>query len=261
MELPLIVTTAVSVVLAAGMGMVAWRLARAERMRSAARVAALAADLHDVTEVREQAAVGIRGEPARVHQLARRSLEFEKIERRSGPASIPESEMFRAGATDRSGSRLATVLAVGGFAVAASLALVIATSRGGGPSIAESAAVPTLTPARPAEAVPLELVALSHHRDGDRITIRGVVRNPQEGANVDRLAAVVYVFDREGEFLGNGRATVDVPALQPGAGSPFVVTVEQAANVGRYRVSFKTGDRILPHVDRRNPGPSGRGNR
>jgi hypothetical protein len=153
------------------------------------------------------------------------------------------------------------VLAVGGFAVAASLALVIATSRGGGPSIAESAAVPTLTPARPAEAVPLELVALSHHRDGDRITIRGVVRNPQEGANVDRLAAVVYVFDREGEFLGNGRATVDVPALQPGAGSPFVVTVEQAANVGRYRVSFKTGDRILPHVDRRNPGPSGRGNR
>jgi len=261
MELALIVTTVVSVVLAAGMGVIAWRLARAERMRSAARVAALAADLHDVTEVREQAAVGMRGEPARVHQLARKSLEFDRIERRSGLASVQGSEMFRAGAPDRSGSRLTTVLAVGGFAVATSLALVIATSRAGGPSIAKPVSVQTLTPARPADAGPLELVALTHQRNGDQLTIRGVVRNPRQGANVDRLAAVVYVFDRDGEFLGNGRAAVDVPALEPGAGSPFVVTVDQAAKVGRYRVSFKTGDRILPHVDRRNPGPAGRGNR
>ena len=248
-----IVTTAVSLVLAAGMGIVAWRLARAERMRSAARVAALAADLHDVTEVREQAAVGIRGEPARVHQLARRSLEFEKIERRSGPASVPASEMFRAGATDRSGSRLATVLAVGGFAVATSLALVIATSRGGGPSIAEPAAVRTLTPARPADAVPLELVALSHDRDGDRITIRGVVRNPHEGANVDRLAAVVYVFDREGEFLGNGRAAVDVPALA--AGCRIAVRRHGGSGGERRPVSSELQDR-RPYRAARRPTQS-----
>ena len=99
----------------------------------------------------------------------------------------------------------------------------------------------------------MELVALSHDRDGDRITIRGVVRNPREGANVDQLTAVAYLFDREGGFAWKWRAAIDVPALAPGAESAFVVTVDHAANVGRYRVSFKTGERVVPHVDRRNP--------
>jgi hypothetical protein len=254
MELALIVTTVVSVVLAAGMGIVAWRLARAERVRSAARVAALAADLRDVESVREHAAVGSRTESPRIRQVARRSIEFDNLELRLGRPSVSAGEMFRVEASDRSGSRLAAVLAVGTFAVATSLALVIATSRGG-PSIAVPVAVQTRTPARPADAVPLELVALSHDREGDRITIRGVVRNPREGANVDQLTAVVYLFDREGGLLGNGRAAIDVPALAPGAGSAFVVTVGDAANVGRYRVSFRTGERVVPHVDRRNPGP------
>ena len=57
MEIALIVTTVVSVVLATGMGIVAWRLARAERLRSAARVAALAADLRDL-ETRSRAGGG-----------------------------------------------------------------------------------------------------------------------------------------------------------------------------------------------------------
>jgi hypothetical protein len=39
--------------------------------------------------------------------------------------------------------------------------------------------------------------------------------------------------------------------MRPGTESVFVVTVPGAADVGRYRVSFRSDDRIVPHVDRR----------
>ena len=257
MELALIVTTAVSVVLAAAMGIVAWRLARAERMRSAARVATLTHDLRRVENVREQAALGGRAEAGRVHHVARWPVDLDQVERRAGRGPLAAGEMFRAGASDRSGSRLATVLAVGSFAVATSLALVVATSRVG-PSIAEPATAPALTTAPRVDAAPLELVALSHERDGDRITIRGVVRNPRDGARVERLMAAVYLYDREGGFLKSGEAAVDTRVLSPATGSAFVVTLDQAGNVGRYRVSFKIGDRVVSHVDHRNAGSTAR---
>lgn len=255
MEIALIVTTVVSVVVAAGMGIIAWRLARAERLRSASRVAGPAADLRDLERVREQAAAGGRTEPMRIHHIARRSIESGTLDLRPGRAAVPAGEMFEAGTSVRSGSSLAAVLAVGSFAVAAALALVIATSRGG-PSIAEPAGR-TAAEMRPVEGVALELAALGHEHNGDRITIRGVVRNPRDGTSLDQLTAVVYLFDREGGFLGTSGTAIGVPALAPGAESAFVVRAGGASKVGRYRVSFRTGDRVVPHVDRRSRGVSG----
>ena len=43
------------------------------------------------------------------------------------------------------------------------------------------------------------------------------------------------------------------PPRGPGGESRFVVSVPSAADVGRYRVSFRTDDRVVPHVDRREP--------
>ncbi len=249
MELALIVTTSVSVVLAATMGILAWRLARAERVRSAARVAALAADLRELEGFRDQAAAGFGGEPARFRQTARRSIDFDRRPERDATFT---GELFQAGG-DRSGSSLAAVLAVGGFAVAASLALVIVTSRGGS-SLVQPAAGPAATRTQTASSAPLELLALSHERDNDRLTIRGVVRNPVGIANVDQLTVVAYLFDREGGPIGNGGSAIDLPTLGPGAESPFAIIIGHAATVGRYRVSFKTGNRVVSHVDRRNFG-------
>jgi hypothetical protein len=107
------------------------------------------------------------------------------------------------------------------------------------------------TQAASIESLPLELVALGHERDADRLTIRGVVRNPPSGGEVSDLTAVVFLFNRDGGFLTSGRAAIDSSALAPGAESPFAVTVAGAADVGRYRVSFRTGDGVVPHVDRR----------
>ena len=79
--------------------------------------------------------------------------------------------------------------------------------------------------------------------------IRGMVRNPARGASVNGLTAVVFLFDRDGALITTARAAID--SLAPGAESPFVVTIPHATDVGRYRVSFRTDDRIVPHIDRR----------
>jgi hypothetical protein len=69
---------------------------------------------------------------------------------------------------------------------------------------------------------------------------------------MDRLVAVVFLFDRDGGFITSGRAALESSALIPGGESTFVVTVPATAEVGRYRVSFRADDRVISHVDRRN---------
>jgi hypothetical protein len=81
--------------------------------------------------------------------------------------------------------------------------------------------------------------------------VRGVVRNPVAAAQLDRVTAVVFLYNREGGFLSTGRAAVVPGALTPGGESSFIISVADAGDVGRYRVSFRTDDRVIPHVDRR----------
>jgi hypothetical protein len=103
---------------------------------------------------------------------------------------------------------------------------------------------------------PLELVSLRQVRTGDTLTVSGTVRNPAGAADRRQVAAVVFVFDRKGSFVASGRAPLDYQALAPGDESPFVITVPGAADVSRYRVSFREGDDVLPHVDRREAAPA-----
>jgi hypothetical protein len=102
-----------------------------------------------------------------------------------------------------------------------------------------------------ADSAPLELVSMRHARAGSTLTVSGLVRNPRTGAPLTRIAAVVFAFDRSGGFVASGQAALDFTTLEPGDESPFVVTVRDVANVGRYRVSFRTETGILRHVDRR----------
>jgi len=221
--------TLVSLLVAITMSVIAWRLAAEERRRSNARVATLAADIH-VSHL--DLAPAAAPEPDR--------------------ESAPPSELFAIAQPPQSGSRLATVVACG-VIVVGSLATV-GLLLGNGSRAAKAAPVERqTTPAGLANPVPLELLALGHDRTGDELTVRGVIRNPLSGVAVERLTAVVFLFNRDGSFLTSGRATVESPALVPGGESRFVVTVPAAADVGRYRVSFRTDDRVVPHVDRREP--------
>jgi hypothetical protein len=229
MNMFLLGVTSLSMILAATMAAVAWRLARDQRRRSQARVAALASDL-DLDLRANSDVTGAGAEPFRIE------------EGRSA------------------GSRFAAVLTIGVFAVATALALIVVTSRSG-QSVADPGAAQAtlpdagLTTRSARESVPLELTALTHEREGDAIIVRGMVRNPSTGIDLGRVAAVVFVFTRDGAFLASGRSDLAAPLLAPGSETAFAVTVPNANEVGRYRVSFRTEAGVVPHVDRRERGP------
>jgi hypothetical protein len=103
---------------------------------------------------------------------------------------------------------------------------------------------------------PLELVSLSHARQNDKLAVSGLVRNPASGKPVEKLSAVVFLFDRVGTFVTSSRAQVDFLKLGAGDESPFVVSIAAPATVSRYRVSFRTDDGVVPHIDRRGESPA-----
>ena len=281
MDVILIITTILSVTLAAVMSGVAWHLMREERRRSEARVAALAVEIH-----------GAGPPPAITNDVP-----FGEA-----PVAVAtSSDLFAAAQPGASsGSRLAAVIALGVFVVGSGAALAVVLSSGsrgaanavpvgsgssrtprteaagsGSPvrrSFSEggSRTLRTDTTSRtpPTEAggsglsrtlrtdasrtdAPLELVALGHERNANRLTVRGVVRNPPSGRDAGRLTAVVFLFNRDGGFLAGGRAAIDASTLAPGAQSPFAVTVPGAGDVDHYRVSFRMDEGVVPHVDRR----------
>ena len=104
---------------------------------------------------------------------------------------------------------------------------------------------------------PLELVSLTHTRQNQKLAVSGLVRNPVSGTPVEKLSAVVFLFDRLGTFVSSSRAHVDFLKLGAGDESPFVVSLDAPATVSRYRVSFRTDDGVVPHIDRRGESPAG----
>ena len=97
---------------------------------------------------------------------------------------------------------------------------------------------------------PLELMSMRPERNGDALTVTGLVRNvsaaPESG-----LIAVVFAFDRAGNFLSSARAPLQLVTLQSGDEAPFRVTLPNAADANRYRVSFRTEAGVVRHLDRR----------
>jgi hypothetical protein len=230
----LVLVTVLSIVVAVVMSIVAWRATREERRRSDARVAALAADIHQSLDLDLRPATSSASAEAITGTVS------------SQPMFAPESSKPTAG-------RWGLALATGGLIVAtAAAAAIVFTGDSPTASPAPVAQQPTATTTPSAPTAPLELVTLAHERDGDSLTVRGVVHNPSSGSEMDRLVAVVFLFNRDGEFLASGRAAVESSALIPGGQSSFVVTVPTAGEVGRYRVSFRSDDRVISHVDKRN---------
>ena len=227
--------TLVSVLLAAIMSGIAWRAARAERARSAARVAALASEIQSAV-----AAAGGRREPTL------------RAVRPQAPAA---ADLFSAAPSTSSSRSVAVVgIALTAFAVAVTLLVVLTSgarrgnvtrSRTGDQTMSQTAGQPA------GQTGPIELIALGQDRAGDRLTVRGVVRNPTTNHAIGHVTAVVFGFDKNGGFVASGRATLDDATLVAGGESAFTVAVPDAANIVRYRVSFRTDTAVVPHLDKR----------
>lgn len=238
--------TASALLVAVIMSAIAWRVSREERRRSNARIAALADSIRA-----EPAATSVRA-VASAHRAGPRSF-MNDLPLRDGP-SPASSPLFAQAHAEPAGTRLVAIVALGVFVVGVVAALAIVFSGGSQVAPQTDGARSTIT----GSAVesrglpPVELLSLDHERDGDRLTVRGTVQNPASGKPIAHLAAVVAVFDRDGTFMATARAPVERAILAPGAESAFVVAVPAAGDVGRYRVSFRTDDRVIAHVDRRN---------
>ena len=248
----LLLVTLISMLLAVIKSVIAWRAAQEEKRRSEARIAALAAEIHDSD---------------RPHAAPRAEADLDLRRLVETPISRPVTGLFETNGAARTGPRLATVVGIGVLVLGSVAAIAVVLGSGSSAATAHVASPANVeNPANPANSanranhatsenlVPLELLALGHQRDGDRLTVRGVLRNPSAGRAIDRVTAVVFLYNRDGGFLATGRAAIESTALLPGGESAFIVVVPGASDVGRYRVSFRTEDRVVPHVDRRDRG-------
>jgi len=265
MSVLLLIVTILSLAIALATSAIAWRVVRDERQRSAARVAALETDIYAgisgdgppqvVPRPRLQPRAAIPSSRSSVAAVYTRDPEVQDLQLR--PERPSTVDLFAAQVTQPR-SRLSAIIALALFITgcAAALAVVLGSASrervepprtSTAPSTAEA---PAGTEAV-VQAMPLELVALGQEREADRLTVRGVVRNPQSGQEGRNIAVVVFVFGHGGESVATGRAPIAASVLEPGAESTFLVVVPGVSNVERYRVSFKSDDRIVPHIDRR----------
>ncbi|HJU43867.1 MAG TPA: hypothetical protein VJ691_13660 [Vicinamibacterales bacterium] len=247
MDTLLLGITVVSLVVALVMSVTAWRLMREEKRRSLARIAALSATTTDDAAVpADLPIVEQRLEPQIVRTPWRPAV--VEAEEKPSPVSVSHaSGIFGAAPQVHDHADRQKTLAVA--------AVVFFVCLVGGTAWVMSAPEGTSAVAVGPNS-PLELVSLTHSRQNQKLAVSGLVRNPVSGKPVERLSAVVFLFDPKGTFVTSSKAHVDFLRLGAGDESPFVVSLDAPANVSRYRVSFRTDDGVVPHIDRRGESPA-----
>jgi hypothetical protein len=269
MEMLLIVITIISVATAIVALASAHRLTRHERERSEARVAALAtaAETHGGMDggwkqvagewqwVAEPATQGI-GDLGLGIIAATRVTQEKRVIPATEPIPNPQSLITASDTEISSGGLFGTVQReeTSGsrwpvFAVAAVMLLMV-----GGALFflnASASSDPAATAVKIGPSEPIELVALGHSREVHTLTITGTVRNPSSGVKLEGLTAVVSLLDRDGALVSTKDVPLDYRAIGPGEEAPFKVTIPDPGAIARYRVSFRAGTDVVPHVDRR----------
>ena len=255
MDTVLLVITLISAATAIVTLVSAHRLRRRERERSEARVAALvtAAETHGGTDGGwtqvagewqwNPSADGIRDSgfgtgAGRASRDARPESLIPDVE----PQFSSEAFFGTVQREDAPGSRLPIFAAAALILMLGGALLFLNTT---GPAGSAE------TVAQVSHSEPLELVALGHAREVSVLTITGTVRNPASGVKVEGLTAVISLLDRSGALVSTKDVPLDYRALGPGEEAPFKVSIPDPGSIARYRVSFRAGTDVVPHVDRR----------
>lgn len=198
------------------LGAITWRLLRADRRRSEARVAALAAAIDDVDldlQIGNTASDGAATLPV------------------VAPAGRP------IGVGVVAVGLIAALVAVSGATAAWLDARAVRHQRSPAGSSRDTSRA-------------LELLSMRHARDGDTLIVSGIIRNPSTSATLP-LTAVVSAVGHDGRRLARAESPLDPIVLQPGKETSFRVTLSSPDDPGRYRLSFTSGEQVVPHMDRR----------
>jgi hypothetical protein len=232
----LVIVTIVSLLIATAMAVIAWRVSREERERSAARVAALSAEIDGD---RPLDAVPAAWAESAAWPESSRTHDAPPVE---AIAAASAGGLFSPRTAERSPlARLGPAVLAGVVLVGGAVATVITFSGSGGTAAATAR-----------DPRPLELLSLRHTVKDGGLSVTGLVRNAAQNPELERLMAVVFLFDDKGGFLASARAPLDFTSLSPGEESPFLVTMNAPPGVSRYRVSFRRDEGgVIPHLDRR----------
>ena len=253
MEIVLLGVTVISLLVALVMSVATWRLGREEKRRSAARVAALSIAAAEKPAEKTKPRAPWAPAPSAIESQPRPAAIMPpvvaELPLQSTPAlrEISHSSGFLGATAEpaRNGGGQRTL------AIAASLLFVVLL---GGLAFTMSSPRGTSAAAVGPNS-PLELMSLRHERKNEKLAVSGLVHNPANGKLVERLSAVVFLFDKQGAFVTSARTEVDFLKLGAGDESPFVVSLEAPTTVTRYRVSFRTDEGVMPHIDRRGTTP------
>ena len=292
MEPVLLMVTVLSLLMAVGLAVVAWRLLRESRSRSLARVEALHALVSGDGTADDDEAAGDLDAPFEFP--SERSAPLAATEREHTPLPAPEESWDLALRERRTEThhdapahvrvRAARVSRPAAeehlfeepeqrtpshrWSALVAVALVMAVGLGGAYAAystdligALSRLVSSRTGAATTNAgeAPLLLLSLRHTNEaGGEFVLTGLVQNPSASPSLKGVVAVVYLFDREGRYFASGKASLDAPVLASGAEAPFVIKVSATQPIGRYRVGFRQEDgSVIAHVDRRGELPGG----
>ena len=264
MDTSLIIVTLVSLGVSVMLLVLNRRLIGEERRRSAARVEALIGAAS--TPVPDAAPVDVAPAPRAQVELTTRIVEpveaaplavaelaasaSWQVTRGSAESDVISShELFHEASEPVSGfRRLALPASLGVIIVGVMLAGLVTWNHGRvKPAPPAAVAVAARNPA----SIPLELISLRHERTADGLVISGLVRNPATGPRMSDVNVIVFLFDRIGAFVTSVKRPLDFRTLAPGDESPFTIALTKTGTIGRYRVSFTTDDKVVPHVDRR----------
>jgi len=220
----MLIVTILSLGMAAVSGTLVWRVLRADRLRSAARVVALESAI-DRDAVDEHAVSDFAWETPPALIL------------RDADDLPPADDVFEQQRSLRHRTLLtAAVSLAGGIVVIVLMAMFaddydqasVAPDGGGQQS--------------------LELLSMTHNREGAALVVSGVVHNASHTETAP-LTTIVTALDHDGLVVARG--STSLTALGPGRTAPFTVRIDHPGPLGRYRVSFQTTAGVLPHVDRR----------
>lgn len=236
METALLVITVLSVAFAIYAWRSARRLQRFEQQRSDARVAALSAAAED-----GRGTAG--GEWTRVAGEWQWTPEPAVIPSPEAPIPMSSNRFFGTVEREEPSSNRLPLLAAAALIVMLGGALIFLNTSASNDDAATIAQV--------AHTDPLELISLVHERNASVLTITGTVRNPSTGLKLEGLTAVVSLLDRAGALVSTKDVPLDYRALRPGEEAPFKVSIPDPGSIARYRVSFRAGADVVPHVDRR----------
>lgn len=239
MEPLLLFSVFASLLVAAAMSVVAWRLARDTRARAAARIELL-------TNLAFAEGVPVHPAPARDEPW---ETEFQS------ETGAPVGAMFSARQEPSAPGRRWVALAAVAVLMAGTTAAFTLFSDAAPASPAERAGA--VAPAAESRDAPIELLSLQHRTTASgTFDVTGVVRNPAEGRPLHDMVAVVDLFGPHDRLLTSRRQPIELPVLLAGESSAFSVAIPKAAGVARYRVEFRLNGRdTIAHVDLRTEGP------